>query len=82
MSGMSLKLPGQLDNQNCIDEIYFLNFFIVSYCFTWPCLPDALHPSDLPMVITAVAIVGKLAMSASFTNIYVYAAELYPTSLR
>lgn len=39
-------------------------------------------PRDLPMVITAVAIVGKLAMSASFTNIYVYAAELYPTSLR
>lgn len=34
------------------------------------------------MVITAIAIVGKFSMSASFTNIYVYASELYPTSLR
>lgn len=52
------------------------------YCFALPWLPHVRHPSDLPVVITAIAIVGKFSMSASFTNVYVYASELYPTNLR
>lgn len=70
--------------KNCVNvgDIHFLSFTISTYCFAWPCSPVVRHLSDLPMVITAIAIVGKFSMSASFTNIYVYASELYPTSLR
>lgn len=46
------------------------------------CLSILAVPRDLPVVVTAIAIVGKFSISASFTNIYVYASELYPTSLR
>lgn len=51
--------------------------------------PDTFHrnvyffcPSDLPVVVTVIAVLGKFAASTSFTTIYVYTAELYPTTLR
>ncbi|XP_010782425.1 solute carrier family 22 member 13-like [Notothenia coriiceps] len=39
-------------------------------------------PSDLPVVATVVAVVGKFAATTSFSIVYVYTAELYPTTLR
>ena len=40
------------------------------------------YPSDLPVVVTVIAVVGKFAATASFSTVYVYTAELYPTTLR
>ncbi|XP_033495057.2 solute carrier family 22 member 13-like [Epinephelus lanceolatus] len=39
-------------------------------------------PEDLPVVVTVIAVLGKFAATASFAIIYVYTAELYPTTLR
>ncbi|XP_029313820.1 solute carrier family 22 member 13-like [Cottoperca gobio] len=36
----------------------------------------------LPVVITVIAVLGKFAATASFSIVYVYTAELYPTILR
>ncbi|XP_069368170.1 solute carrier family 22 member 13-like [Paralichthys olivaceus] len=46
------------------------------------CLGILVIPKDLPQVLTAVAVVGKFAATASYSIIYVYTAELYPTVLR
>lgn len=46
------------------------------------CLSDMLHPSDLPLLITVIAVVGKFSVSAAFNTLYIYTPELYPTSLR
>ncbi|XP_075994246.1 solute carrier family 22 member 13-like [Genypterus blacodes] len=46
------------------------------------CLLLLAIPKDLPVVITALAVLGKFAATASFTLVYVYTAELYPTILR
>lgn len=37
---------------------------------------------DLPIVVTVIAVLGKFCLAASFTIVYVYTAELYPTVLR
>ncbi|XP_004614679.2 solute carrier family 22 member 13 [Sorex araneus] len=39
-------------------------------------------PTDLPVVITVLAVVGKFATASGFTISYVYSAELFPTVLR
>nr|XP_006120702.1 solute carrier family 22 member 13 [Pelodiscus sinensis] len=39
-------------------------------------------PQDLPVVVTMLAVVGRFAISASFSTSYVYCAELFPTVLR
>ncbi|XP_058482917.1 solute carrier family 22 member 13-like isoform X1 [Solea solea] len=39
-------------------------------------------PKDLPAVVTVLAVLGKFAASVTFTIVYVYSAELYPTVLR
>lgn len=39
-------------------------------------------PSDLPVVVTVIAVLGKFAATSSFCCVYVYTAELYPTTLR
>ncbi|XP_034001883.1 solute carrier family 22 member 13-like [Trematomus bernacchii] len=46
------------------------------------CLGILTIPKDLPVVATVVAVVGKFAATTSFSIIYVYTAELYPTTLR
>ncbi|XP_030253467.1 solute carrier family 22 member 13-like isoform X1 [Sparus aurata] len=46
------------------------------------CLVILAVPKDLPVVITVIAVVGKFAATASFSTVYVYTAELYPTTLR
>ncbi|TKS87703.1 Solute carrier family 22 member 13 [Collichthys lucidus] len=46
------------------------------------CLAILAIPKDLPVVVTVIAVVGKFAATASFSTVYVYTAELYPTTLR
>ncbi|CAB1440295.1 unnamed protein product [Pleuronectes platessa] len=46
------------------------------------CQSGVLIFADLPQVVTAIAVLGKFAVSASFSIVYVYTAELYPTVVR
>ncbi|KAL1006254.1 hypothetical protein UPYG_G00069810 [Umbra pygmaea] len=46
------------------------------------CLLILAVPEDLPVVTTVIAVLGKFALAASFTIVYVYTAELYPTVVR
>ncbi|XP_068438269.1 solute carrier family 22 member 13-like [Clinocottus analis] len=46
------------------------------------CLGIFVIPKDLPVVVTVIALVGKFAATGSFSIVYVYTAELYPTTLR
>ncbi|XP_045066256.1 solute carrier family 22 member 13-like [Coregonus clupeaformis] len=46
------------------------------------CLVLLAIPDDLPVVTTVIAVLGKFALAASFTIVYVYTAELYPTVVR
>ncbi|KAM9323115.1 solute carrier family 22 member 13-like [Pholidichthys leucotaenia] len=46
------------------------------------CLVVLAVPKDLPVVVTALAVLGKFSSTASFSIAYVYTAELYPTILR
>ncbi|XP_039983367.1 solute carrier family 22 member 13b isoform X2 [Xiphias gladius] len=39
-------------------------------------------PNDIPVVVTVIAVLGKFAATASFSTVYVYTAELYPTIIR
>lgn len=38
--------------------------------------------AGLSWVVTVLAILGKSAIAASFAIIYIYSAEIYPTTLR
>ncbi|KAG7258249.1 hypothetical protein CRUP_009378, partial [Coryphaenoides rupestris] len=46
------------------------------------CLVILAIPKDLPEVVTTIAVLGKYAGTSSFTMVYVFTAELYPTILR
>ncbi|KAG7224926.1 hypothetical protein INR49_014842 [Caranx melampygus] len=46
------------------------------------CLGILAIPTELPVVVTVIAVLGKFAATASFSTVYVYTAELYPTVLR
>uniref|UniRef100_A0A8C5I0A2 Solute carrier family 22 member 13-like n=1 Tax=Gouania willdenowi TaxID=441366 RepID=A0A8C5I0A2_GOUWI len=46
------------------------------------CLGILVVPKDLPVVTTVVAVLGKFAASGTFTIVYIYTAELYPTIIR
>ncbi|KAM9308188.1 uncharacterized protein PAF06_012352 [Gastrophryne carolinensis] len=46
------------------------------------CLIITTIPKTLPVVITALAVIGKFAIAASFSICYIYAAELFPTIIR
>ncbi|KAM6162735.1 LOW QUALITY PROTEIN: solute carrier family 22 member 13 [Erethizon dorsatum] len=46
------------------------------------CITTIFIPSDQPVVVTVLAVVGKFAAAASFTISYVYTAELFPTIIR
>ena len=37
---------------------------------------------DLKGLITALALIGRFFGSASFSNVYLYSSELYPTTIR
>ncbi|KAF5903594.1 solute carrier family 22 member 13 [Clarias magur] len=46
------------------------------------CLVILAIPSEYPIAVTVIAVVGKFSLAASFTIVYVYTAELYPTVVR
>ncbi|NXC82524.1 S22AD protein, partial [Cercotrichas coryphoeus] len=39
-------------------------------------------PEEQPLVITVLAVIGKFTSTAAFSTSYVYAAELFPTTVR
>nr|XP_061809914.1 solute carrier family 22 member 13-like [Nerophis lumbriciformis] len=46
------------------------------------CLSLLAVPKELPVVTTVIAVCGKFASSVCFSILFVYTAELYPTTLR
>nr|XP_061809919.1 solute carrier family 22 member 13-like [Nerophis lumbriciformis] len=46
------------------------------------CLCIIAVPKDLPVVSTVIAVLGKFTSTSCFIILYVYTAELYPTTLR
>ncbi|XDV47426.1 hypothetical protein PO909_017056 [Leuciscus waleckii] len=46
------------------------------------CLVIPAVPGGYPVVVTVIAVIGKFSLAASFTIVYVYTAELYPTVVR
>ncbi|XP_029955948.1 solute carrier family 22 member 13-like [Salarias fasciatus] len=46
------------------------------------CLVILFVPRDLPTVVTVLAVLGKFTACSIFITVYIYTAELYPTSLR
>ncbi|XP_013370512.1 PREDICTED: solute carrier family 22 member 13 [Chinchilla lanigera] len=46
------------------------------------CISTVFIPSDQPMVVTVLTVLGKFATAASFTVSYVYMAEVFPTVIR
>lgn len=46
------------------------------------CLVIPAIPAGYPVIVTVIAVVGKFSLAASFTIVYVYTAELYPTVVR
>ncbi|XP_075994216.1 solute carrier family 22 member 13-like [Genypterus blacodes] len=46
------------------------------------CLVNLAIPTDLPVAITSLAVVGKFAATCSFATIYLYSVELIPTVVR
>ncbi|XP_066534116.1 solute carrier family 22 member 13b isoform X2 [Hoplias malabaricus] len=46
------------------------------------CLVIPTIPSEFPVAVTVIAVIGKFSLAASFSIAYVYTAELYPTVVR
>ncbi|XP_053716059.1 solute carrier family 22 member 13-like [Synchiropus splendidus] len=46
------------------------------------CLVTLAIPKDLPVLVTAAAVLGKCTGTGCFAVIYIYTAELYPTYVR
>ncbi|KAK2870023.1 hypothetical protein QQF64_022019 [Cirrhinus molitorella] len=46
------------------------------------CLIIPAIPANYPVIVTVIAVIGKFSLAASFTIVYVYTAELYPTVVR
>lgn len=40
------------------------------------------HPTEFPLIVTILAMIGKSAMAASFSTTYLFSAELFPTVVR
>ncbi len=80
----------------CAAEIpgYFITIFVMekvgrkwSQCGSMiicglSCLASEYLPEDEPFIRLTLFLVGKSAITVSFTVLYVYSAELYPTNLR
>ncbi|TRY85535.1 hypothetical protein DNTS_033067 [Danionella cerebrum] len=46
------------------------------------CLLIPAIPAEYPVIVTVLAVIGKFALAAAFSIVYVYTAELYPTVVR
>ncbi|XP_063777895.1 solute carrier family 22 member 13-like [Pseudophryne corroboree] len=46
------------------------------------CLIITTIPTELSVVITVLAVIGKFAMASSYSVCYIYAAEIFPTVIR
>ncbi|XP_076868882.1 solute carrier family 22 member 13b [Brachyhypopomus gauderio] len=46
------------------------------------CLVILAIPTEYPVAVTVIAVIGKFSLAASFSIVYVYTAELYPTVVR
>ncbi|XP_056306303.1 solute carrier family 22 member 13b [Danio aesculapii] len=46
------------------------------------CLIIPAIPAKYPVIVTVIAVIGKFSLAASFSIVYVYTAELYPTVVR
>lgn len=55
---------------------------IISLLVVFPIILTFPLCADHPNVLTALAMVGKFGITASFAVIYVYTAEIFPTVLR
>lgn len=58
--------------------MYFLELHFRCFNVTLFCFPS----SDLPLVVTIIAVLGKYSVSIAFGTAYIYTPELYPTTLR
>uniref|UniRef100_A0A8C6XMD6 Solute carrier family 22 member 13 n=1 Tax=Naja naja TaxID=35670 RepID=A0A8C6XMD6_NAJNA len=83
----NIYLPG-LRNPARILSVFLMQrlgkeMFCCSLLFLIFCLFISIFLSpDLPVVITMLAVLGKLTMAGSFSTSYVYSAELFPTIIR
>uniref|UniRef100_UPI003AAF7B71 solute carrier family 22 member 13-like n=1 Tax=Centroberyx gerrardi TaxID=166262 RepID=UPI003AAF7B71 len=73
----------------CLGSLFVIQHFgrricqaVTAFLAGCTCLVILAIPKDLPVVVTVIAVLGKFAATASFTIVYVYTAELYPTVLR
>ncbi|CAN9506317.1 unnamed protein product [Ophioblennius macclurei] len=46
------------------------------------CLGNLAIPRDVPVATTVLAVLGKFAATCTFSVVYIYTAELYPTVIR
>ncbi|XP_034561800.1 solute carrier family 22 member 13-like [Notolabrus celidotus] len=78
-----VEIPGNLGSllilQNFGRRICQASFCILGGA---ACLVILAIPKDLPVVVTIIAVLGKMAAAISFSTAYVYTPELYPTVLR
>ncbi|KAI3354827.1 hypothetical protein L3Q82_004633 [Scortum barcoo] len=77
---MAARMNGRMVQEDLLDKLeveakperrHVLDIFRISY-----------FRKHLPVVVTTLAVLGKISGSACFSTSYVYAAELYPTVLR
>ncbi|KAK0154707.1 Solute carrier family 22 member 13 [Merluccius polli] len=80
---------GLVDIPACIGSIVLVEYFGRKKCqaatlfFTGSvCLAMVAIPNDFPVVMTVFAVLGKFGSSATFSVLFVYTTELYPTTLR
>ncbi|KAM6971563.1 solute carrier family 22 member 13-like [Tautogolabrus adspersus] len=73
-------------NLGCLVLVQHFGRRICHACFMFfggvACLVILAIPNDLPVVVTIMAVLGKMAATAAFSTAYIYTPELYPTVLR